>query len=201
RRRELLERAFDFAAERGARERLEERAAEIQRTQLRHRETGRQALEGLAVHAPPRFPVVVGPIVVERKAGFLERLQIAPDRARRHVAQLCQLVDRHASRARVLDLAQNRPLTNHLGISRHLTSRGYYSAVSDLEGFRERAIDAARWIDTIDPAAIGTTLYAGLPGHVIFQLELHRFTGESKYLRMSRAGADALLAALPNERE
>jgi lantibiotic modifying enzyme len=68
-------------------------------------------------------------------------------------------------------------------------------------GFVDVAVDAARWIDTIDPASTGTTLYAGLPGHILFQLELHRFLGEPKYLRMARAGADALLARLPNERE
>jgi hypothetical protein len=49
--------------------------------------------------------------------------------------------------------------------------RGYYSAVSGSDRFRADALDAARWIDTIEPSAITTTLYAGTPGPVLFQLD------------------------------
>ena len=83
RRRQLLERALDVVAKRRAGERFEQRAAEVERAQLRHGQAGRQALERLAVHAPPRLAIVVALVVVEREARLFERLQVAADRARR----------------------------------------------------------------------------------------------------------------------
>ena len=108
RRRQLLERALDIVAERRARERLEERAAEIERAQLGQREPGREPLERLAVDAPPRPPIVARSIVVEREARFLERLQVAADRARRDAAERREIVDGDARHcARTLDRAED----------------------------------------------------------------------------------------------
>ena len=81
---ELLERALDVVAKRRARQRFEQRPAEVQRAQLGHRQPGRQALERLAVDAPARLAVVVRLVVEQRKARFLERLQVAADGPRRH---------------------------------------------------------------------------------------------------------------------
>ena len=39
--------------------------------------------------------------------------------------------------------------------------------------------------------------YSGAPGVVLFLLELHRATGEARYLDEARAGADALMARVP----
>ena len=60
-----------------------------------------------------------GAIVEERKAGLLERLQITPDRARRHGAQRRELVNGDAAGARVLDLAQDRPLPDDFRVPGH----------------------------------------------------------------------------------
>ena len=116
---QFLERALDVVAKRRARQRFEKGAAEVQRAQLRHGEAGRESLERLTVHAPARFSVVVGLVVVEREARFLERLQVAPDRPRGDIAERGQLVDRDAGTARALDLTQDRPLPNHFGIAGH----------------------------------------------------------------------------------
>ena len=119
RRSELLEGAPHVVAERRAGERLDERPTEVKRAQLGHGETGGEPLEGLAVQAPARAPVVARSIVEDRKAGFLERLQVAPDRPRRDVAERRELVDRHAGGARALDLPEDGPLADHLGVSGH----------------------------------------------------------------------------------
>ena len=116
---QLLERALDVVAKRRAGQRLEQRAAEIERAQLRDRQAGGQPLERLAVDPPARPAIVVRLVVEEREAGFLERLQIAADRARRDVAQRRELVDRDARAARALDLAQDRPLTDDFGVAGH----------------------------------------------------------------------------------
>ena len=100
-------------------ERFEQRAAEIQRAQLGQRQARGQSLECLAVDHPARPAIVVRTIVVERKAGFFERLKIAADRPRRDVALRGQFVDRHAAVARAFDLAKDRPLADHFSISRH----------------------------------------------------------------------------------
>ena len=118
-RRELFEGAFHIVAERRARQRLEQRAAEVEGAQLGERETGREALEHLAVDAPACPPIVVGPVVVEREPGFFERLQVAPDRARRDAAARGERINRHPRPARMLDFAQDRPLPDDLGIAGH----------------------------------------------------------------------------------
>ena len=78
------------------------------------------------------------------------------------------------------------------------------------------AEDAARWVrasaikteggitwpaDPTDPKSVNNGLYSGAPGVVLFLLELHHATGKREYLDEARAGADALLAALPNEKQ
>ena len=78
------------------------------------------------------------------------------------------------------------------------------------------AEDAARWVrasaikteagltwpaDPADPKSVSNGLYSGAPGVVLFLLELHHATGKREYLDQARAGADALLAALPHEKQ
>ena len=78
------------------------------------------------------------------------------------------------------------------------------------------AEDAAHWVrasaikteagitwpaDPTDPTSVRNDLYSGAPGVVLFLLELHHATGKREYLDEARAGADALLAALPNEKQ
>ena len=78
------------------------------------------------------------------------------------------------------------------------------------------AEDAARWVrasaiktdagltwpaDPTDPTSVNNGLYSGAPGVVLFLLELHHATGNRVYLDEARAGADELLAALPNEKQ
>jgi lantibiotic modifying enzyme len=73
------------------------------------------------------------------------------------------------------------------------------------------ALDAAKWIrasgvrtsnglvwpaDPRDPATIGTTLYAGTPGVVLFLLEAHRATGRAEFLNDAKRGADHLLTTI-----
>lgn len=47
------------------------------------------------------------------------------------------------------------------------------------------------------PDARPTTLYSGSAGVVLFLLELHRFTGEARWLEHAGSGADHLAASLP----
>jgi lantibiotic modifying enzyme len=80
--------------------------------------------------------------------------------------------------------------------------------------YLEAAEKAAAWIrasairtpsgltwpaDPKDPQSANTSLYAGAPGVVLFFLEACHATGNDVYLRDARAGADALLAAVPKE--
>lgn len=82
--------------------------------------------------------------------------------------------------------------------------------------YRAAAEDAARWVrgtaiktaagttwpsDPADPKSVNNGLYAGVPGIVLFLLELHSATGNQEYLNEARAGADELLAALANEKQ
>jgi lantibiotic modifying enzyme len=53
--------------------------------------------------------------------------------------------------------------------------------------------------DPADPKTVGTSLYAGSPGVVLFFLELARDTGDRRDIDEARRGADALMAALPAE--
>ncbi len=59
------------------------------------------------------------PIVIKRKAGFLECLQVAADGARRHPTEFGERVDGDATGAGALDLAEDGPLADDFGITRH----------------------------------------------------------------------------------
>jgi len=82
----------------------------------------------------------------------------------------------------------------------------------DARDYREAALAAERWIarsairdatgtrwpaDPLAPATVEPSLYSGCPGVVLFYQELHHATGERRYLDEARAGARALIAALP----
>ena len=82
------------------------------------------------------------------------------------------------------------------------------------DAYREAAVGAARWLQSVairtpdglvwpadphDAKSVNTTLYAGSPGPVLFFLELYRETRNEEYLRIARAGADALNAGLTRE--
>ena len=73
----------------------------------------------------------------------------------------------------------------------------------------DMAKNVARWIeasrivtdngviwpaDPTDPESVGTTLYTGSPGVVLFLLDLYHATGDTTYLISACAGADYLLA-------
>lgn len=81
---------------------------------------------------------------------------------------------------------------------------------------RDAAIDAAKWIhaarietpagvtwpaDPADPKTVGTALYSGAPGVVLFLLELHHATGTRAYLDEARRGADDLITRIATEKE
>jgi lantibiotic modifying enzyme len=82
--------------------------------------------------------------------------------------------------------------------------------------YRDAALEAARWIrgsaaqsapgtvwpsDPRDSKSVSESLYSGTPGVILFFLEAHRSTGDQSFLNDARAGADHLLAVLPNEKE
>jgi lantibiotic modifying enzyme len=87
---------------------------------------------------------------------------------------------------------------------------------ADDRPYRDAALETARWIRSTavrteqgtawpaDPAnrkSVGTGLYSGAAGIVLFFLEAHRATQDAAYLQDARAGADYLLRALPDEKE
>ena len=80
--------------------------------------------------------------------------------------------------------------------------------------YKEVAVDAAKWIrtsrvstpfgiawpaDPTNPRTVGTTLYSGSPGVVLFLLELYAATGEAAYLDDARRGADDLMTKVQSE--
>jgi lantibiotic modifying enzyme len=80
--------------------------------------------------------------------------------------------------------------------------------------YKDIAIDAEKWIrssrvettfgiawpaDPRNPKSVGTTLYSGSPGVVLFLLELYRATGDAGYLDQARQGADDLLAEVVSD--
>jgi hypothetical protein len=105
--------------ERRAGKRLDERSAEVKRAELRQGQAGCETFERLTVDAPAGAPVILRSIVEKRKASFLERLEVTPDRPRRDAAERRQIVDGHAARPGLFDLPQDRPLTDHFGVAWH----------------------------------------------------------------------------------
>ena len=80
----------------------------------------------------------------------------------------------------------------------------------------EAALETARWIrasaaradhgtvwpaDPLDAKSVNDTLYSGTPGVVLFFIEAFRSTGDSSFLKDTRAGADHLLGTFVNEKE
>jgi lantibiotic modifying enzyme len=80
--------------------------------------------------------------------------------------------------------------------------------------YKSVAIDAAKWIrtsrvstpfgiawpaDPRNPKTVGTTLYSGSPGVVLFLIELYETTGDAAYLDDARRGADDLLTKATSE--
>jgi lantibiotic modifying enzyme len=78
------------------------------------------------------------------------------------------------------------------------------------------AVDAARWIrasevrtsagltwpaDPRNPKTVDYSLYSGSPGVVLFFLELHHATKDPSYLEAARAGADELIARIPEQQQ
>src|SRR6266849_4965933 len=61
----------------------------------------------------------MGSVVVQREPCLLERLQVAPDRPRRHAAERREFVERRPAATRTLNFAENGPLPDDFGISRH----------------------------------------------------------------------------------
>lgn len=84
------------------------------------------------------------------------------------------------------------------------------------DAYLDAAKGAAQWIgasalkeshglvwpaDPRDAKSVNTTLYAGTPGPILFYLEAYRVTGDSRYLEDARAGADALMASMTDDKE
>jgi enterochelin esterase-like enzyme/rhamnogalacturonyl hydrolase YesR len=84
------------------------------------------------------------------------------------------------------------------------------------EKYRRAALDAGRWIRSTtimtdkgaawpavpgDAKTIGTGLYDGVAGIVLYFLEAHHVTKDQSYLNDARAGADYLLNVLEDEKE
>ncbi len=87
-------------------------------------------------------------------------------------------------------------------------------AVSEERPYRDSALEAAGWITASavetdhgrtwpgvpgDETSPNNTLYSGTPGVVLFFLEAYHTTGGEGLLEEARAGADYLLATLPQE--
>ena len=102
-------------AERREREALHERAAEVERRQLRQRE--RRVVEPLerAGVEPPAFRHLVRH-VVDRETGFLEGVEVAANGPRRHPGRLGEPADGDAARG--LELTQDGPLADDFGVAR-----------------------------------------------------------------------------------
>ncbi len=81
--------------------------------------------------------------------------------------------------------------------------------------YLEAAFGAEKWIagtavagpsgiawpaDPKDPKSVGTTLYAGSPGVILFYLELYAATEDRSFLQKARRGADHLVAGLRKEK-
>jgi len=62
--------------------------------------------------------------------------------------------------------------------------------------------NGATWpVDPLQPATIGLDLYNGMPGIIIFNLELFYATNDKSWLEDARLGADELIAQLPTLQE
>jgi hypothetical protein len=90
----------------------------------------------------------------------------------------------------------------------HAPPTAVHAPLTDLEV----ALRAARWIrrsrietangvtwpaDPLKPTTVGTDLYNGMPGVLLFHLELFHATGDRSWLDDARLGANELIAQLP----
>src|SRR6185503_7355504 len=95
---------------------LQQRPAEVECAQLRDREPGFvETTEGALLQRPVLLAVVH--FVEERKAGRLQRLEIAPDGSRGDAGPSGEVVDRDPSRR--LEIAEDRPLADDFSVPRH----------------------------------------------------------------------------------
>jgi lantibiotic modifying enzyme len=84
------------------------------------------------------------------------------------------------------------------------------------ENYRQAALDAGKWIRSTaimtekgaawpavpgEAKTIGTGLYSGVAGTVLYFLQAHQATNDQSYLKDARAGADYLLNVLDDEKE
>jgi lantibiotic modifying enzyme len=82
--------------------------------------------------------------------------------------------------------------------------------------YQAAAVDAAKWIrtsrletpfgitwpaDPRDPKTVGTGLYHGSPGVILFLLELNQATGDRAYLDDAKRGADELMTKIKDEKQ
>jgi lantibiotic modifying enzyme len=89
------------------------------------------------------------------------------------------------------------------------------AGIAEKRPFLEAALRAEKWIagtavagpkgtawpaDPKDPKSVNSTLYAGNSGVVLFNLELYAASGDKDYLKKACAGADFLMAVLPEEK-
>jgi lantibiotic modifying enzyme len=95
-------------------------------------------------------------------------------------------------------------------------SRADDAIKAEEQNYRQAALDAGKWIrstalktekGTAWPAAagdagtVGTGLYNGVAGIVLYLLEAHNATKDESFLKDARAGADYLLNTLEDEKE
>jgi hypothetical protein len=98
-------------------DRFEQVATQVERTDLRQREARLQAVQDAAVQPPSDAPAVVA-LVEQREARFLERRQVAADRAGGDVELVGQAVDGGAVPRR-LEGVEEPPLADDFLIARH----------------------------------------------------------------------------------
>ena len=114
--RQLVERRRHVLLERRRGEHFDQRAAEVERAQLREGEPGIvEAAERLRLERPVALAVVE--FVEQREPGGLQRLEIAADRPRRDAGARGEVVD--GEPARRFEVAQDRPLADDFGVARH----------------------------------------------------------------------------------
>ena len=125
-----------------------------------------------------------------------------------HDSPSAALSRRDLLRAGAAALASSIVLPPGLRVESDAATRVPRSRHSDLDV----ALRAERWIratrietpngatwpaDPLKPASVEYDLYNGMPGIVLFYLELHHATRDAKWLDNARAGANAIVARLP----
>ncbi|MGH2628513.1 MAG: lanthionine synthetase LanC family protein, partial [Anaerolineales bacterium] len=71
-----------------------------------------------------------------------------------------------------------------------------------IEASRQSTAAGAAWpADPLKPESVGLDLYNGMPGVVLFYIELYHATGDVQWLRTASTGADHLIAAMGEQGE